>query len=645
MTFEQPQDAAPRMGKWKRRLVWLGAALSILLVCLAVRSTWGPDPASAQGPLGLLRGKPATPPAPVKDPSAETLPDGTQKLAVMATVNDEPISRNDLAREALRHYGAEVLESLTNKHLISQHCLKHNLAVTQQEVAAEIDRMAERFGLPTDQWLKMLKEQRNINPAQYAKDIIWPTVALRKIASARCEPTEADVMAAYETQFGPAVQTRLITVSTIDKAKMVRAAAVQKPEDFGNLAKQYSEDPNSASAKGLIQPIRKHLGDPKLGEVAFAMQPGEISEIIAIDNQFILLKCEQHIPARNVPLEQVQKTLTEACRDKKLRLVANEVFGHLQQEAQMEIVFGNAEKERQYPGIAAIINGHKVTMLDLAEECIERHGPDVLDGTINRRLLEQACKSRDITVTEAELDAEIARAAVSMGKTKPDGTPDVDGFVQQVLDEQKTIYTVYRNDVVWPTVALKKLVGGTVEVTQEDLNRGFEANYGPRVRCRAIVFNNMRKAQEVWEMARQRPTAQYFGDLAEEYSIEGNSRALRGEVPPIQRHGAQPQIESEAFKLKPGEMSGVVQVGDKYIILFCEGHTKPIDVNFNEVQQLIHDDVHEKKLRNSMAAEFTRLQDEARIDNFLVGKSQAPVKRDGQSIDPAAARPSVQPRR
>lgn len=642
MSLQQPGDAAARSGTWTRRLVCVGGGLLILALCLAIRSSWGPEPAHAEGPLGFLRGKPApAKPAPGQQPP-EPLPPGQQKLAVMADVNDEKITRQDLAREALRHYGADVLDSLVNKHLIAQHCQAHNLVVTQEEVSAEIDRMAERFGLPTDQWLKMLKEQRNINPAQYAKDIIWPTVALRKIAASRCEPTEAEVFAAYETQFGPAVQTRLITVSDPNKAKMVRAAAVQKPEEFGNLAKQYSEDPNSASAKGLIQPIRKHLGDPKLGQVAFAMQPGEISEIIAVDNQYILLKCEQHIPARNVPLDQVKKTLTEACRDKKLRLAANEVFEQMQKQSQVLVVFGKPELERQHPGVAAIINNFKITVLDLAEECIERHGEDVLEGTINRRLIEQACKRRGVQVAEAEMDAEIARAAVSMGKTRPDGSPDVDGFVQQVLEEQKTTYEVYRHDMVWPTVALKKLVGSTVEVTPDDMQRGFESNYGPRVRCRAIVFNNMRKAQEVWEMARQRPTAQYFGDLAEEYSIEANSRALRGEVPPIQRFGAQPQLEEEAFKLKPGELSGVIQVGDKCVILFCEGFTRPIDVKFDEVKQLIYEDVHEKKLRATMAREFARLQEEARIDNFLAGTSQSPRSRDGQSlVEPAAARPAA----
>ena len=47
--------------------------------------------------------------------------------------------------------------------------------------------------------------------------------------------------------------------------------------------------------------------------------------------------------------------------------------------------------------------------------------------------------------------------------------------------------------------------------------------------------NNLRRAQEVWDMARRTPTVENFGELAGKYSIERSSRALLGEVPPIRK--------------------------------------------------------------------------------------------------------------
>lgn len=187
---------------------------------------------------------------------------------------------------------------------------------------------------------------------------------------------------------------------------------------------------------------------------------------------------------------------------------------------------------------------------------------------------------------------------------------------------------VYRHDVVWPLVALKKLVGKKVSVTEEDLKKGFEANYGVRVRCLAIALGNERRAQQVFEMARRDNTSKNFGDLASQYSDEPGSKALRGEVPPIKKNGGQPILEAEAFKLKPGELSGVIQVDDKFVILRCEGYTKPVHVDFKEVRDEIYQDLLEKKSRVAMAEAFEKLQASATIDNFLAKTSQSAKKAD-----------------
>lgn len=603
---------ALRTARWRRRVGWLVGGAALLAICVAIRVYWGAGPANAD----QSRPNAANPPAqPVE-----------QRPDYVAIVNGEKISRNDLGLEALAHYGAEVLESLMNKHLIVQRCQVLGISVTQDEVSAEIARMAERFSLPTEQWLRMLKEERNITPAQYAKDIIWPTIALRKLAAQRVEPTPEEVQAAYETQFGPAVQVRLIACDTVDEAQQIRAVALKAPDEFGNLAKQHSKDLNSASAKGLIQPIRMHVGDALIQKAAFGLQPGQISDVLPVERQFVLLKCESIIPARPVPIETVGKVLTEACRDKKLRLMAGDVFEELQRASQIENVFNDPQKRRQFPGVAAIINGTQITMVQLADECIERHGVEVLEGMINRRILEQACRQRKLAVSEQDIDEEIARAAVMMGVTLENGQPDIPSWLKRITEEQGTTVDLYRRDVVWPSAALKKLVQTTVKVDETDLQKGYESNFGPRVRCRAIVLNQHRKAQEVWEMAKKNPTAEAFGDLAEQFSVETASRSLRGEVPPIRRHSGQPILEKEAFALQPGEISGIIQVTDKFVILFCEGFTEPQkDVDRKMVEREIYEDVYEKKLRLAMAREFARLQDSGTWLNGLTGEDHKPV--------------------
>src|SRR6202790_472968 len=130
-------------GRWKRRLGAALGATCVVAACLAIRMIGRPHSADA--------GSPAGPGAPVAAP---------QKPQLMATVNNEEITRQELAQECLSHYGKEVLEAMVNKYLIVQYCQRAGVVVTQQEVNDEIDKMARKFSLTSDQWYKMLKQER-----------------------------------------------------------------------------------------------------------------------------------------------------------------------------------------------------------------------------------------------------------------------------------------------------------------------------------------------------------------------------------------------------------------------------------------------------------------------------------------------------
>jgi len=643
-----------------RRSGWLASGLAVVGACLLVRWYGGIGAASAKPPAAKSAAdqatretsasgvKQATATQPMKSSPPGSAATAPKKNPVAALVNNEPITREDLARECLVHYGSEVLESMVNRMLILVSCEKRNIVVSEQQVEEEIDRMARKFSFAKDQWLKTLEKERGINPARYARDIVWPTLALRELAKDRLQISRKEIDDAFESEFGPAVKVRLIALENAQDARRYQAEAVAKPEEFGALAKRVSKDPNSASAYGLIQPVRHHLGDPKLEQAAFALQKGEVSPVMQVGNLYVFLKCEEHLPATKVDRAKVEPHLVDALRERKLRGAANDVFKQLQSDAVVENVYNDPTKSKQMPGVAATINGQKITVRELAEECVDRHGKDVLEGAINRRIIDQALRKHNVKVVDADLDAEIARAAQAMGKVDANGKPDVDGWLEHVTKSENISREVYVRDEVWPSAALKNLVG-KVQVTQEDLKRGYEANYGPKVQCLAIVLNNQRRAQEVWDKARETPTAKNFGDLAEQYSMEAASRSLRGEVSPIQKHGGQPLLEQEAFSLsKDNPLSGIIQVGAMYIVLFYQGRSKPIDTSFAEVKDLLYRDIHEKKLRVSMAKTFDMLKDTSQVDNFLTGNIKASKKSERLQeldVDPRVPLPKVRPRK
>ena len=659
----------PARKSWKNSFSLLVATLLVVTACVAVRNFWGPGRAQADGPQGRISARPvskasvsgakatitdsaaagAARSAPLGAASTTATAPAEQSASVMAVVNGEQITRQDLARECLKRYGEEVLESIVSKHLIWQACQQQNIVITEQDVEDEITRMAAKWGLSAERYLQMLYEERDLTPEQYRREIVWQTLALRRLVREQIEVTPEELRRAFEAEYGPRVQARMISHSSRQKAEEIRAQAAARPDDFGTLAKDFSEDQHSASARGVIPPIRKHLGDANLERIAFGLREGEVSPVISVGNQYIILLCEKHIP-ETVISSEFRQTIDERTRDqvreRKMFEAAPKLFQSLQAQAKIVNVYNDPQQQQRHPGVAALINDQPVTIQQLSEECVVRHGRDVLDGEINRKILQQELRRAGKSVTPESIDQEIARAAESYNYKKADNTPDIEAWLKYITEENGATVELYVRDVVWPTVALKALVQDRVSVSEEDLTKGFESNYGERVELLAIVLGSQRQAQEVWEMARNNPTDQFFGELAHQYSIEPVSKANFGKVDPIPRHGGHRLLEQEAFRLKPGELSGVISIADKHIIIRCLGRTKPIVDNIAAVRNELYKDLYERKLRMAMVEELDRVKQTAQIDNFLVGTSQpgkaavtaAPVSKSSRAGSAVSAR-------
>ncbi len=629
-THSRSESAGITAWAKKYQIGWLIAAAVVILVVVEFRSVEGDRIASAKAPARASQRANQELPR-VERPQHD----------VMAIVNGQDISRKDLIDACVRRHGEKVMESLVNKRLILNHCEKRGIAITQQEINAEIDRMAKRFKLGREQWLEMLQKERDITAQEYARDIVWPTLALRKLASADLQVAPEELQRAYEQEYGAMVRARLIAVGDADLAEKLHTQLTADPDNFARLAIEHSIDINSASVGGLIQPIRRHVGDSAIEKEAFRLQPGEISSIIGVGGQFVILKCEGHLAPRAVNRADVERQLDEKIRDEKLREVAHTLFAQLQSSATIQNVYNNPQLRETMPGTVATVNGDRVTMKELGQECLLRHGEEVLETEISQLMLEQTLKENGLTVSEAELQAEVEHAAELAGVLDQAGQVDLKQWFKAVATEQGISKAQYMRDSVWPSAALKKLTAKEVAVTAEDLQMGFEANYGERVRCRAIVSSDMRRAQEVWDKARRNPSVEYFGDLATEYSIEPTSKALRGEVPPIGRYSGQPQLEQAAFGLEPGQLSGIVQVGDKFIILRCEGRTERIDLEQSDVREILERDIYEKKIRLAMNERFEAIRQQSRVDNYLLGTSDAPAKQHAGVRQDSAIRPTA----
>src|SRR5262249_33086000 len=130
-----------------------------------------------------------------------TTPDGgaPKTPSTVAMVDGQPITRDQLASECLKYHGRDVLSNLTNKALIVQHCQQRGIQITPQDVDQEIQNTARKVGVPKDQWLTMLQNERGVSAEHYANDIVWSTLALRRLAADQLNVTEPEIRQEIES--------------------------------------------------------------------------------------------------------------------------------------------------------------------------------------------------------------------------------------------------------------------------------------------------------------------------------------------------------------------------------------------------------------------------------------------------------------
>ena len=588
-----------------------------------------PTVMAADPPAGATANTPAAQAAGAKDDAMSKLP------KIVATVGAHTITREKLGQECVKRYGKIVLDNFLNKHLILQACKAKGIVITNDQINQEIARMASNYGLTPALFLKTFEENRDFPPERYASEIVWPMLALRALAADKIQISREDVQKVFASEYGAKVQVRMIAVQDRKTADELHAQVTAAPDTFKKVAKEKSIDAASASVEGMLPPIRQSSGDDMLERVAFQLQPNQISPPFQAANIWVILQCVRHLPA-NPPSAQyipvIEQRIADQLQQERLIKASENLFKDLQKGSQVVQVVGNPELEKQYPNLAGMINGEPVPLEQLAAECVSRHGKEVLKGEINRMVIGLAMKEKNLVITQPDIDAEIARAADSLGYVKKDGTPDVDAWLKSVLQEEGATLELYVSDAVWPSVALKKLVEGKVVVSDEDLQKGFDSNFGPRAEVLAIVLTNQRIAEQVWSEARANLNEAAFGELAAKYSTEPVSRSNYGKVPPIRKHSGQPTLENAAVSMQPGELSSVIAVGEQFVVMYKQGMTEPIAPSMdNDIRAELTREISEKKTRIEMQNELDRLLKATQINNFL-----------DEKLNPKAPAPAVQ---
>ncbi|MGI5831146.1 MAG: peptidylprolyl isomerase [Thermoguttaceae bacterium] len=561
---------------------------------------------------------------------------------VVAEVNGQKITADELKAETLRVHGPEVLERIENRVLVLAECKRRQVTITRDEVNKEIERLAKANRLSAEQFTDLIKDQNGMTAKQYADEVIWPRLALQALVAPEIAVSDEELEKEYLKNYGPSVVMQQIMTKTKEEADDVHARVTADPDSFGDVAKNESTDMITASNKGRMQPVRRYaFSDPQLEDLFFSMNPGDISDVVGPygpENEYIIFKCENRydsvVPQEKI--DEIKGLLRSRAADEKLKTAANALFERLGKEADVVNVLGDPELMQKYPNTAALVGGHPILLESIIDKSLELYARQDLEGLILFTLLRQELKKVGATITDQDIDTEIWIKAAETTYPLPDGKPNIEAYMKRELEATHFSEKVYRTNIVWPELVIRKLSEPLVQVTDEDLQKGYEANFGPKVQCLGIFVQDQRLAQEAWQKARtipareNRPLEEVFGDLAAKYSAEPGSRQMRGRIAPIIKNGGMPTLEEEAFALSPGELSGVIQVDrNSFVILYCQEIIPAQAVSFEDAKETLTTSVHRKKAFLAARQYLVDLYKRSTINNFLTGQKTTPKVAGG----------------
>ncbi|MBI5444200.1 MAG: peptidylprolyl isomerase [Deltaproteobacteria bacterium] len=341
-----------------------------LAAATLLAALWAPAFAAESAPQGQ--------PAPQAGTSNAEEPKAEQPKAdagPVATVNGTPIPRAELDR-ALRAYmqnfrqvpGSEMLEpndsvkaevvgQLVERELLYQESRKFAKADEKAAVDEEMKNLKGRFPSP-EAFEEALKAQGLTEDELRA--LVGKQVSVRNYIETQVVPTatvsDEDVKKFYEENKDKLVVPEEVQASHI----LVRVAEDAKPEDkekakakaedlrkkavegadFAQLAKDNSEDPGSAPNGGDLGYFSKDRMVEPFANAAFALKPGEVSQVVETEFGFHVIKATGHKDATVRPLDEVKEDLTAYLKAKALNDAIQRKVADLKKTARIETSIG-----------------------------------------------------------------------------------------------------------------------------------------------------------------------------------------------------------------------------------------------------------------------------------------------------------------
>lgn len=274
-----------------------------------------------------------------------------------------------------------LLRDLIDQALLEERAKDDGISV-ETDVIKRLDDVRQQNNLPSLEALEKAVEAQGIAWEDYKNNIrnsLLTQEVIRRDVGSRIDIGHDEVQKYYNDHKADFVRPEQVLLAEIALNTTGKSpdeiAAIQKKaddlrqrikngDDFEELAKHYSEGPTAKDGGELGAYERGQLSK-QLEDVVFAMNKGEVTDVIQTKTAFEILKVLDHYQAGQQPLDKVEGEIMNRLYRDRMQPVLRDFLGELREEAYVVVKPG-------YVDTAAVAGGSVIEEVPATPDAPEK---------------------------------------------------------------------------------------------------------------------------------------------------------------------------------------------------------------------------------------------------------------------------------
>ena len=213
-----------------------------------------------------------------------------------------------------------VLDKIVDEELEERVAIQAKVTVTSKEIDDAVARVAAQNQIPVS---KLLAEaaKTGVTESQY-RDELRRQLLQAKLVNVRLQGrirvTDEDLKLAYRKIVLEERQKLSVKVAFIripaggdgaGRALAERVAEAAHSQDFGQLARQFSQDRATRESGGQLPEGKPSELPPALGRASIALEVGESSQVLRVGDDFLIVRVNARAPSQLPTFDEARREL------------------------------------------------------------------------------------------------------------------------------------------------------------------------------------------------------------------------------------------------------------------------------------------------------------------------------------------------